>query len=158
VLVAASLLVLGITQRREVNGLREELERLAPVCARATELRLNVLAAENKLQQLEGLARRLPQSDWQQILSRISQSMPDDVWLDRLVLHDGRSAAISGASYSDSGVYDFVNYLKQVPDVAEIALEGTGTGQSPTGPTTSFNLQLTLASSAGRDENEVRHD
>ena len=41
--------------------------------------------------------------------------MPDDVWLDRLTFHDGRSAALSGASYTDSGVYDFVGYLKQVP-------------------------------------------
>ena len=96
--------------------------------------------------------KQLPQPDWQQILSRISQSMPEDVWLDRLTFHDGRSAALSGASYTDSGVYDFVGYLKQVPDIAEIALEGTGVGQSATGPTTNFNLQLTLANLAGRNE------
>ena len=96
--------------------------------------------------------------DWQQILSRISQSMPDDVWLDRLSVHDGQSAALSGASYTDSGVYDFVGYLKQVPGVAEIALEGTGVGQSATGPTTNFTLKLTLANFAGRCEKEGRHD
>jgi hypothetical protein len=84
--------------------------------------------------------------------------MPDDVWLDRMTVHDARSASLTGASYTDSGVYDFVGYLKEVPEVAEIALEGTGVGQSATGPTTNFNLQLTLASSAGRNESEVRHD
>jgi hypothetical protein len=158
VLVAASLLVLRVNQQREITVLRGELERLAPVCARATELRLNLLAAQNKVQQLENVAKRLPQPNWHQILSRIGQSMPEDVWLDRLVFHDARSAAISGASFSDSGVYDFVNYLKQVPNIAEIALEGTGIAQSQTGPTTSFTLQLTLASSAGLNEYEVRHD
>jgi hypothetical protein len=110
------------------------------------------------LQQLQALEKALPQPDWQQVLSRISQSMPDDVWLDRLTFHDGRSAAISGASYTDSGVYDFVGYLKQVPEIAEIALEGTGVAQTATGPTTSFNLQLTLSNLAGRAESEVRHD
>jgi hypothetical protein len=84
--------------------------------------------------------------------------MPDDVWLDRLSFQDGHSAALSGASYTDGGVYDFVGYLKQVPEIAEIALEGTGVGQSATGPTTSFNLQLTLANFAGPNGNEAPND
>jgi hypothetical protein len=134
------------------------LEQLKPVCARATELRLSLLAGDAKLVQLRALEEKLPHPEWQQILSRISQSMPDDVWLDRLSFQDGRSAAISGASYTDGGVYDFVEYLKQVPDIAEIALEGTGVGQSTTGPTTSFNLQVTLAALAGGNEKDGRHD
>ena len=108
--------------------------------------------------QLQALEKQLPQPNWQQIFSRISQSMPDDVWLDRLTVRDGSSASLAGASYTDDGVYDFVGYLKQVPDVAEIALEGTGVGQSDTGPTTNFTLQLTLANIAGRSEKESRHD
>jgi hypothetical protein len=55
-------------------------------------------------------------------------------------------------------VYGFVSYLKQVPDIAEIALEGTGVGQGLTGPTTNFTLQLTLANIAGRSKKESRHD
>jgi hypothetical protein len=84
--------------------------------------------------------------------------MPDDVWLDRLAVHDGTSASLTGASYTDGGVYDFVGYLKQAPGVTEIALEGTGVGQSATGPTTNFTLQLTLANLAARGEKEAHHD
>jgi len=113
------------------------------------------VATDAKLVQLKALDEQLPQPDWQRVLNHISQSMPDDVWLDRLSFLDGHSAALSGASYTDGGVYDFVGYLKQVPEVAEIALEGTGVGQSATGPTTSFNLQLTLANLAGRGGNEA---
>jgi hypothetical protein len=156
--IAATLLGLHLHQRREMSVIQAELEELQPICARATELRLTLISARNKLQQLQALDNRLPQPDWQQLLSRISQSMPDDVWLDRLTFHDARSAALSGASYTDSGVYDFVSYLKQVPGIAEIALEGTGVAQSGTGPTTNFNLQLTLSNLAGRSENEVRND
>jgi Tfp pilus assembly protein PilN len=157
-LIAATLLGLHLNQRREMSRLRAELESLVPANVRATELRLTLLATRNKLHQLKALEQALPQLDWQQILSRISQSMPEDVWLDRLTFHDGRSAGLSGASYTDSGVYDFVGYLKQVPNIAEIALEGTGVTQTATGPTTNFNLQLTLSNLAGRNENEVRHD
>jgi len=159
VLVLAVMIgALHLNERRIMSGLHAELEQLQPACVRATELRLNLLAAETKLKQLEALSKQLPQPEWQQVLTRISQCMPEDVWLDRLSFHDARSAAISGASYSDTGVYAFVEYLKQVPDIAEIALEGTGAGQSTTGPTTSFNLQLTLASLAGRNEKDSKHD
>jgi len=157
-LVAAAVLMLHLKQWYETAALRDELQRLTPVTVRATELRLKLVASDAKLVQLKALEEHLPQPDWQRVLNHISQSMPDDVWLDRLSFHDGHSAALTGASYTDGGVYDFVGYLKQVPEIAEIALEGTGVGQSSTGPTTNFNLQLTLANIAGRGGNEDRHD
>ena len=157
-LVAVGLFLFQLKQWREIADVRSELDALAPVCARATELRLQLGAAENKLSQLQALDKQLPQPQWQAILGHIGQSMPDDVWLDRISFHDGESAALSGASFTDGGVYDFVGYLKQVPDIAEIALEATGVGQSATGPTTNFTLQVTLANLADRNEKEVRHD
>jgi hypothetical protein len=158
IIVAAGLLMLCWSERRAAAGLSAELEALAPACTRATELRLKLAAAEAKLTQLGQLDRRLPQLEWQQVLSRISQSMPDDVWLDRLTIRDSRSAALTGASFTDGGVYDFVANLKQVPDIAEIALEGTGVGQSPSGATTNFDLELTLAELADPNGSEDRHD
>ena len=157
-LVAATLLIIQLKQWREIATVRAEVGSLAAVCAHATELRLKLEKAENKLVQLQALDKQLPQLNWQQLLSHISQSMPDDVWLDRLAFHDGTSASLSGASYTDGGVYDFVGYLKQVPGVAEIALEGTGVGQSTTGPTTNFNLQLKMADLVDHKAQEVHHD
>lgn len=157
-LVAATLSLYRMQQWRETSALQAELDSLAPVCARATELRLKLASAESKLTQLQALDKQLPQLGWQQVLSRISQSMPDDVWLDRLTFHDGKTALLAGASYTDGGVYDFAGYLKQVPDIAEIALESTGVGQSATGPTTNFTLQVTLANLADRNDKESHHD
>jgi hypothetical protein len=157
-LVAASLFFLHWNQRRATASLRSQLDELAPICAHANALRLKLGSAERKLAELQALEKQLPQTNWQQVLSHISQSMPDDVWLDRLSVRDGQSASLAGASYTDEGVYGFVGYLKQVPDIAEIALEGTGVGQSATGPTTNFTLQLTLANAAGRSEQENHHD
>ncbi len=157
-LAAATLLLFQLQQWHETSALRVELDKLAPSVTRATELRLNLASAEHKLQQLQSLQKQLPQPDWQRVFSHISQSMPDDVWLDRLAIRDGASASLTGASYTDEGVYGFVGYLKQVPDIAEIALEGTGVGQSSTGPTTNFTLQLTLANLDGRSEKGDRHD
>jgi Tfp pilus assembly protein PilN len=158
ILIAASLFLFHLKQWRETASLHAELESLAPACTHATELRLNLGAAEHKLGELQALQKQLPQPNWQQIFTHISQSMPADVWLDRLSVRDGLTASLAGASYSDEGVYSFVGYLKQVPDVAETALDGTGVGQNDTGHTTTFTLQLTLANVAGRSEKESRHD
>src|SRR4051812_45121432 len=117
ILVAAALFVFQLKQWRETALLQAELESLAPACARATELRLNLGSAEQKLTELQSLERQLSQPNWQQIFSHISQSMPGDVWLDRLSMRDGSSATLTGASYTDEGVYSFVGYLKQVPDL-----------------------------------------
>jgi hypothetical protein len=156
--VAAMLGVLNFLQWREMGTLRSELEALTPAAVRATELRLKLTATEAKIAQIESLEKQLPKPDWQLVLSRLSQSMPDDVWLDRLSFQDSHTAALSGASYTDGGVYDFVGYLKQVPGIAEIALEGTGVGQSPTGPTTNFDLKLSFTNFAGGEEKEGRRD
>ncbi len=146
--IAAGLFLFQMKQWHETTGLRVELENLSPACTRATELRLKLGAAENKLKVMQSLEKQLPQTNWQQIFARISQSMPEDVWLDRFTVRDGMSASLAGASYTDEGVYSFVSYLKQVPDIDEINLEGTGVGQSPggAGNTTNFTLQLKLKS------------
>lgn len=158
ILIAAGLFVLQIKQWRETSSIQAQIDQLEPMVAHATELRLKLGASERKVVELESLQKQLPETNWQQIFNHISQSMPDDVWLDRVTVHDGTSASLAGASYTDEGVYGFVGFLKQVPDVAEIALEGTGVGQSATGPTTNFTLQLTLANNAGRNEKGKRHD
>jgi hypothetical protein len=119
---------------------------------------LKLTSADAKLSQLVDLERKLPKPNWGRLLTRIAQSMPEDVWLDGLVFADAQTASLTGASYADGGVYDFVSYLKQVPDIGEIALQGTGIGHSPTGPTTSFDLQITLVQASGSNDQEVRHD
>jgi Tfp pilus assembly protein PilN len=157
-LVAVGLFALFQRERWATNALRAQLDVLAPMRTRARDLQLDLAASDIKLKQLTALERRLPKPNWGRLLTRIAQSMPDDVWLDGLTFLDAQTATVTGASYADGGVYDFVNYLKQVPDVAEIALQGTGVGRSITGPTTSFSLQLSLVPASGRSDQENRHD
>jgi Tfp pilus assembly protein PilN len=157
-LLAVGVFALYQRERFESHSLQAQLEALAPQQARARQLQLEIITAEAKLNQLAALEKRLPKPDWSRLLMRITQSMPDDVWLDHLAFLDAQTATVTGASYADSGVYDFVNYLKQVPDISEISLAGTGSGRSSTGPATSFDVQLSLASTIESSDQENRHD
>lgn len=144
VLVAIGLLLLWGRERVSTALLQAEMERFAPARARAAELQLNLVRAENKITQLTKLEQKLPKIHWGLLIQHIGQSMPGDVWLDRVSFQDGKAASLAGASYTDGGVYDFVSYLKQVPQVSQIDLTGTGVGRTPTGTATSFDLKLSL--------------
>jgi hypothetical protein len=84
--------------------------------------------------------------------------MPADVWLERFGVSDSHSGRLTGASYNDSGVYDFISYLEQVPDLSRVALEGTVAGNSPAGPTTNFDVAFSLNGLGEREEGVANND
>lgn len=157
-LVALGMFVVLQRERSATGALQAQLDELEPVRARARAAELTLTVSQHKLAQLKQLDQHLPRPNWSRLLTRLAQSMPDDVWLDGLTFQDARSAKLTGASYADSGVYDFVGYLKQIPDISQIALEGTGVGHSQNGPSTSFELQLSLTPESNPAGQEVRHD
>ncbi len=149
--IAATLLIaMGITfvnfrQQGKLHALQDQLHTLAPVQTEAKELRLQLLRSERKLSQLEHLADGLHAVPANDVLNRIGQCMPNDVWLQQLEINDMQSVQISGASFMEAGVYDFVRWLEQAPGLNEVALQATQAGNSQAGPTVNFGLVLSLA-------------
>jgi len=144
-LAAATLGVLNSREAQELAIMQTELDGLAVAEARATELRLQLLAAKSKLTQLEKLAARLPPELGNALIRRLAGCMPGDVWLNRVEVIDRTTVQLQGASYQTAGVYDFVRWLEQAPGLAEVALKGTSPSSSASGPTTGFDLELTVA-------------
>jgi hypothetical protein len=144
-LAMASLSVINARTEQALEATRTELDELAVAQARATELRLQLISSKGKLIQLEKLATQLPDELGEALLKRLAGCMPSDVWLSKVEIIDRSSIRLFGASYLEAGVYDFVRWLEQAPGFAEVALQGTSPGSSPNGPTTSFELELSLA-------------
>jgi hypothetical protein len=144
-LAMATLSIVNSRAEQSLEQMRTELEGLAVAQARATELRLQLMAAKGKLIELEKLAAQLPGELGDAIIRRLAGCMPSDVWLSRLEVVDRASIRLQGASYLEAGVYDFVRWLEQAPGFAEVALKGTSPTSSATGPTTTFDLELSLA-------------
>jgi hypothetical protein len=158
-LAMATLSIVNARQEQSLEQMRGELGSLAVAQARATELRLQLMSAKGKLIQLEKLARRLPSELGDELLRRLAGCMPSDVWLNRLEIADRTTIRLQGASYLEAGVYDFVRWLEQAPGFAEVALKGTSPGTSPSGPTTSFDLEVNVGEAGVRDqESGVRED
>ena len=148
VLAAAALAGFNLRYERRAAALERQTVELAPAVQHARELQLQLLRSREKLVHLEALAKQLNGRTGGDLVRRLGGCLPNDVWLERLEMTDARTIALRGASFLEAGVYDFVRWLEEAPDVEETALKGTSPGSSAAGPLTNFDVELTLVASA----------
>lgn len=151
-MVATSIFAFNFTKQQALDEIQQQLDSLASVQARDRELRLQRGAAESKFSELRALAEGLHSLPAGEIVARIGHCMPSDVWLSRLEISDMKTIQLSGASYLEAGVFDFVNWLEQSPGFDDVALRSTRPGQSASGPAIDFNVELNLGDWNGRIE------
>ncbi|NOZ38816.1 MAG: PilN domain-containing protein [Planctomycetes bacterium] len=143
-LVALTIFALNFSKQQTIDEVQQQLDSLAIVQARDRELRLQRRAAELKLTQLTKLAAGVPSVPIGEIVAHLGHCMPTDVWLNRLEIAGMESIQITGASYLEAGVFDFVNWLDQSPGFEDVALRSTRPGQSAAGPAIDFTVELNL--------------
>ena len=146
-LIAAALLGVNRAQDGRRDALQQQLEELAPAQAKTIELRLTRGSIEHRLSHLRSLESALTRRRWAGVIAGVGQCMPNDVWLDRMSIQDGHEVQLAGASYADSGIYEFVRWLEAAPTLDGVALDGTRPGQTSNGPSTNFDIKLTLTNS-----------
>ena len=147
VLISVAMSFLNSSQQQQLDRLAAELDGLAPARAKAIELRLKLLAAEAKFKQLDLLASQLVTPIGKDAVAGIGNCLPSEVWLSGVELRDGVSVRISGSSFADAGVYDFVRWLEQAPHFKDVALKSTKPGMSELGNIVNFTLELRVGSS-----------
>jgi hypothetical protein len=157
-LAAITLVLVGARQQCGMDAMQAEIDSLAVAEGRANELRLQIAADRSKLAQLGMLASQLPSEIGDELVVQLAQCMPGDVWLRRVEINDRERIRIEGASYLEAGVYDFVRWLEAAPGVREVALKGTQTTSSNSGPATSFELDVTLDEFDDEVKKVARHE
>jgi hypothetical protein len=147
-LCAAGIWGYNSQQESELAALRDKIAELSPLELRGKMLGKQILDAETELRHVALLLECSPHHSFDPVIDRLAHCLPDDVWLKQLRIDERRNAIVTGASYTEGGVYDFVHYLEQAPGFAQIALRGTGIDQTDQGPATSFDLEFALPSPA----------
>ncbi len=143
-LLAAGAWLGNYYQSSENNRLQLELDSLAGVKAEARELELRSGANRVKLAQLQLLASHFVNATTTTQLRNIAHCMPSDVWLSSLKLSELKNLELKGSSFLEAGVFDFVRDLEKSPGIANVALRSTQSGQSPSGPTIEFDVELNI--------------
>lgn len=144
-LFAATLWAVNVEQRVELSALRDQVAEGAPAELRGKRLAKEITDAAMEIQHLAHLVERTPKRPTNPTIVQLGQCLPEDVWLKQMRLSEQDQIALSGSSYTEGGVYDFVRHLEESPSFHEVALRGTGVDQTPKGPATSFEIDLALA-------------
>jgi hypothetical protein len=161
----AAVLLLGVAGwllnyrlQAEVDMLQQQVVALQPAQAHSLELRLKLTAAEEKFAQLNHLVQRMQPAPVREVIARIGHCMPSDVWLSDLTVEDMKQVKLSGSSFLEAGVFDFVRWLEQSPGFEDVALQSTRPSQSGSGPTIDFIVELNLGDIDGSVREVARND
>ena len=157
-LVAATLFSFNYMEQIKIDKLQEQVDALASGQTRARALRLKSGAYRAKLEQLKLLSSHMKFRSGSDVITRIGQCMPSDVWLNKLSIDEMKVVQLTGASYLEAGVFDFVSWLDHAPGLDEVALRSTQPGQSSSGPVINFNVELNLGDSEGPVEEVARNE
>lgn len=142
-LAAVTLWLVNVEQRAEIAALRTQFEAARPAQLRGQRLSREITQAGAEIDGLKRLVERTPDLHLTPLVERLGGCLPGDVWLKSLNEFDGK-VSLEGASYTESGVYDFVRHLQEAPGWGEVALRGTGSAHTAQGPATSFEVELQL--------------
>jgi len=157
-LIALTMLLENHHQQSSLDQLQTQVDALSLVQGRARELRLKLSSLDSKLTQFTVLADGMQALSTAATVTRIGHCMPSDVWLSRLTIEDMHSVRLSGTSYLEAGVFDFVRWLELAPALEEVALRGTKAGQSGSGPVINFDVELNLSDLTDSVEEVARNE
>ena len=120
-------------------------------------LQRQVMTDQQMLGHYQTIGTSLRDTDWALISKRIAQCLPADAWLDGFSLGQDGQLQLSGGSYGDDGVFEFVRFLGDVPELANVAINGTQPARFGSSGGTSFDVHAELAEQTNEgDRNDDR--
>jgi Tfp pilus assembly protein PilN len=148
-LVSIALAGVNFFERSRCTEVTQRIESLEPMRAKASRLQMELQRAQTKMEHLKAIQAAIANPDWSGILATVAQCLPENVWLNRLEAAEAHRVRLSGASYDDEAAFELVRWLDQAPGLENVQLEGMQSQRLTSGPATTFDVKLNLASYAG---------
>ena len=138
------------SQRDEQRRMEADLRTLQPLVKKAARLKAEKAELERKASVIGGLrgARRQPA----RLLAAISQSLPEQIWLDAIRDTSGR-LEITGRSFDNESIAAFMENLGAVPGApfSRVVLVESKAGTLHGRPIVAFTVSAHLAPPGDRD-------
>ena len=157
-LIVACMLGLTFYERAQVDDLRAEVAEFEASRSKARILRLSLVQSESKEKMLAQIDRQIDQPTWSQFWATIGGCLPRNVWIDGLKIEGAGLVSINGTCFSENGLFEFVHWLKQMPELSEVALTTTRPTRYNGLDAISFQLECHLADFTDSKEDEDQHD
>ncbi len=147
--VVAALLFLVIsyglvsTERRRALAVIESRAQIETQMTQ-TQLRLTQLTGQRELlAHLERISDATRETGWDQVLTQVSQCLPDNVRINEFRVESDGQVRLEGVTNDEATVYDVVGHLRHLPEIIQVALQGTA--PEPQSDATRFTVRLTTA-------------
>jgi hypothetical protein len=110
----------------------------------ATQAKFTALSGDHEFADyLRDIAKATDEPDWNQLLGRITQSLPDVARLNEFRIEKGGVTYLEGTVLDQSEVYQLVENLRRLPGINQVALMGTNPDQENNG--TRFAMRLMIS-------------
>jgi hypothetical protein len=145
--IVVGWIVVGFQQSR-CHELEQEYSALEVQVRDARMQKMKLMNDQQMLGHYRSIEAALVDTDWSTLSTHIAQCLPADAWLDSFHVGQDGQVALSGGSYSEDGVFEFVRWLSQVPRLENIAIDGTRPGRFAGGSGTQFDVHGTISASS----------
>jgi Tfp pilus assembly protein PilN len=142
--VAALTLVvymLGWWEQSRVNALEAQAEQARENAQQVNTQQLILSKVDAKIRYWKTINEAVEHPHWHEFLANLGDCLPEGTWLENVKVDRDGTVFLSGPTYSEDSVYALIEKLKQVPSLANVAIEGTRSARLQGGPVTLFDLK-----------------
>lgn len=128
--IAASLLLglliygAAVFEHRKGSKLEAEVANFSHQMDLLHSIKLKTAGVDSRLKYLRRIEEKTLNPSWDTLVSWIGQSMPEGVWLDGLRVDQSGLVTITGPGATEDLIFEFVTYLKEIPVLEGVNLEG----------------------------------
>lgn len=156
--LCASMLFVMYVDRQSIRALEADLAAFEHTKAKTRDLRLTLASTEGKRKNLLKIRSQLAAPPLDALLGSLGECLPDDTWLDKLQLRSDGQIDMTGTSFTEDSVYQFLDALKLAPLLTKVALGGTRSGNFGGRPVINFEIQCELGGYYDSPESEDHDD
>tara|TARA_R110002049_G_scaffold27321_1_gene93928 strand:- start:18798 stop:20315 length:1518 start_codon:yes stop_codon:yes gene_type:complete len=146
-----------VSQRRRTAATHHGDRRTVQASVAAAQSRMIQLAAKReRIGHLERIEQKSREADWNVLFTRVTQSLPDRARLNEFHVDTDGQIRLVGTVLDESTVYDLIGDLRKIPDVAQVALQGTSQTREASGA--QFVVHLVTDQMVANLEKESRNE
>lgn len=143
ILLTVGLYVMAGQHGTELSAAEERLESLQPTRMEFAALTMRLEQNKEASKNIEALKAKIPTVHWNEILKSAGRALPQGTWLKSLTIEEQSQIVISGASFTDDAIFDYLGKLSDSTLFEHVTIRATRSIRLRSGPAFEFEISAT---------------
>ena len=144
VLFGLSMLLFANHHQKKASLVENKIESLSAANAEVRRMRFVLNQHEQKSKQVDRIASRIGRSNWTQVVWKTGSILPSNTWLDSVEINRTGTLRLSGGSFTDKAIYQYIDRLKKTEIFSSVALDATNVSRVGNKQTYRFEVSAKL--------------